>query len=143
MASCSSLEPDKLLAKHCLPYRSALRRIGSIFLDASLTIGTQAVRETSIHTIFRKKKRLHNLLGEGSHQAVLTKTQRGWNPGNWFRSTPVRKRLLRGLGATALQPVVTAALFAQTEEREQRIRFRHGLLSFHTTGNGKAIVVKV
>ena len=40
----------------------------------------------------------------------MTKTQRGWNPGNWFRSTPVRKRLFRGLGATALSPMVTAVI---------------------------------
>src|SRR5882724_587504 len=104
MASCSSLELDIPLAKHCLPCRSALRKIESTFLDASLTIGIQAALRTLIHTTLWKK-RLANIQNEIIQEGPLQETQKRWPSGESFRSTAVRGRLLRGLRATALQPV--------------------------------------
>jgi O-antigen/teichoic acid export membrane protein len=53
---------------------------------------------------------LHNIQVEDNHRPVLTGIRRRWNPRLWFQSSPVRRRLLRGLGATALQPVITAII---------------------------------
>jgi O-antigen/teichoic acid export membrane protein len=47
---------------------------------------------------------------EDIREEPAVKTQPDGNAGKWPRSSPVRRRLLRGLGATALGPIVTAVI---------------------------------
>jgi len=53
---------------------------------------------------------LPNIPDEDNHRGSLVKTHRRWNSSNRFGTASVRGRLLRGLGATALQPIVTAVI---------------------------------
>jgi O-antigen/teichoic acid export membrane protein len=53
---------------------------------------------------------LPNLQLEDSQEEPATKVQPLGHPRKWFGSSPLRQRLLRGLGATALGPVVTAVI---------------------------------
>src|SRR5579863_2004584 len=60
--------------------------------------------------MFRKKKQLPNLQLEDGQKEPATKVHPLAHIKKWFGSSPVRRRLLRGLGATALGPVVTAVI---------------------------------
>ena len=67
-----------------------------------------------IRTTFRKKKPLPDIELEAGQDEPLTKVPPQGSAKRWFRSSPVRGRLLRGLGATALGPAVTAAIQLST-----------------------------
>ena len=60
--------------------------------------------------MFPKKKRLPNIQLEDGQEEPAIKVQPLGYARKWLASSPVRQRLLRGLGATALGPVVTAVI---------------------------------